>query len=174
MKRACSFRPPPLHMHSLNNSRVDGSSDSSMCLTTSILVKMRGEYSVCVCACVRTCVETGAVAGTTAGEETHWGEGGSKYLLRFRECFVDRKSLPIAKNHPKTSQEFSEQFGGLLHIKCRGFSKNWHAKVHPNFARNLGRQTIGNTFSGPQNAVIMALQHAIAPLPCTCSCKQGG
>ena len=32
----------------------------------------------------------------------------------------DRRSLPIAKNHPKTSQEFSEQFGPSTH-KMKGF-----------------------------------------------------
>ena len=62
--------------------------------------------------------------------------------------FGDRKSLPIAKNHPKPSQEFSEQFGPFVH-KMRDFSKNSRQKVHPNFAKNLGRQILRNTFSAP-------------------------
>ena len=64
----------------------------------------------------------------------------------------DRKSLPIAKNHPKTSQEFSEQFGPATH-KIKGFSKNSLQKVHPNFAKNLGRQILGNTFSDPPKKI---------------------
>ena len=42
------------------------------------------------------------------------------------------KVLSIAKNHPKTSQKFSEQFGPPTH-KIKGFGKNSHRKVHPNF-----------------------------------------
>ena len=42
--------------------------------------------------------------------------------------FRERKSLSIAKNHPKTSQEFSEQFGPSTH-KIKGFSKNSHQKL---------------------------------------------
>ena len=64
--------------------------------------------------------------------------------------FGDRKSLSIAKNHPKTSQEFSEQFGPSTH-NIKGFSKNSHQKVHPNFAKILGRQILGNTLSGPND-----------------------
>ena len=60
----------------------------------------------------------------------------------------DRKSLSIAKNHPKTSQEFAEQFGPSTH-EIKGFSKNSHQKVHANFAKILGRQILGNTLSGP-------------------------
>ena len=60
----------------------------------------------------------------------------------------DQKSLPIAKNHLKTSQEISEQFGPFIH-KMKGFSKNSPQKVHPNFAQNSGRQILGETFSGP-------------------------
>ena len=59
-----------------------------------------------------------------------------------------RKSLSTEKNHPKTSQEFSEQFGTSTH-KIKGSSKNSHPKVHPNFAKNLGRQILGYTLSGP-------------------------
>ena len=59
----------------------------------------------------------------------------------------DRKSLSIAKNHPKPSQEFSEQFGPSIH-EMKGFSRNSRHKVHPNFAQNLGRQILRNTFSG--------------------------
>ena len=69
--------------------------------------------------------------------------------LKFKTLIGDRKSLSIAKNHPKTSQEFSEQFGPSTH-KIKGFSKNSHRKVHPNFAENLGRQILGNTISGPK------------------------
>ena len=64
--------------------------------------------------------------------------------------FGDRKSLSIAKNHPKPSQEFSEQFGPSIH-KMKGFSRNSPQKVHPNFAQNLGRQILGNTLSGLKN-----------------------
>ena len=60
----------------------------------------------------------------------------------------DRKSLSIAKNHPKTSQEFSEQFGPSTH-EIKGLSKNSHQKVHPNFAKILGRKILGNTLCGP-------------------------
>ena len=59
----------------------------------------------------------------------------------------DQKSLPIAKNHPKPSQEYSEQLGGLLFTKFWGFSKNLHEKVHANFAQSLGRQILGNILS---------------------------
>ena len=57
-----------------------------------------------------------------------------------------RRSLSIAKNHPKPSQEFSEQFGPSIR-KMKGFSRNSPERVHPNFAENLGRQILGNTFS---------------------------
>ena len=60
---------------------------------------------------------------------------------------ADRKSLPIAKNPPKPSQEFSEQSWPFLH-KFKGFSMNSPQKVHANFTKNLGRQILGNTFSG--------------------------
>ena len=30
----------------------------------------------------------------------------------------------------------------------KGFSRNSPQKVHPNFAENLGREILGNTFSG--------------------------
>ena len=61
----------------------------------------------------------------------------------------DRKSLPIATNPPKSSQEFSRPF---LH-KFQGLRKNSPQKVHANF----GRQILGNTFSGPNS----------------CFCKEG-
>ena len=64
-----------------------------------------------------------------------------------RPYLGDRKSLSIAKNHPKPSQDFSEQFGPSIH-KMKGFTRNSPQKVHPNFAQNLGRQILGNTFSG--------------------------
>ena len=63
------------------------------------------------------------------------------------QLFGDRKSLSIAKNHPKPSQEVFEQFGPSIH-KMKGLSRNSPQKVHPNFAQNLGRQILGNTFSG--------------------------
>ena len=65
--------------------------------------------------------------------------------------FGDRKSLAMAKNHPKPSQEFREQIGPFLH-KMKGFSKISHHKVHPKLAKNLGRQILGNTFSGPKRS----------------------
>ena len=65
---------------------------------------------------------------------------GVLYVLFFRP-------LSIAKNHPKPSQEFSEQFGPSIH-KMKGFGKNSPQKVHPDFAQNLDRQILGNTFSG--------------------------
>ena len=61
--------------------------------------------------------------------------------------FGHRKSLSIANNHPKPSQEFSEQVGPSIH-KMEVFSRNSPPKIHPNFAQNLGRQILGNTFSG--------------------------
>ena len=80
-----------------------------------------------------------------------------------RHCFSlkstrigDRTSLSIAKNHPKTSQEVSEQFGPSTH-KIKGFSKNSHQKVHLNFAKILGRQILGNTLSGPNRKVASGL-----------------
>ena len=62
----------------------------------------------------------------------------------------DRKSLSIAKNHLKPSQEFSEQVGPSIH-NMKGFSRNSPQKVHPNFAENLGRQILGNTFWSAAN-----------------------
>ena len=59
----------------------------------------------------------------------------------------DRKSLSIAENHLKPSQEFPEQFGPFIY-KMKGFSRNSPQKVHANFAENLGREILGNTFSG--------------------------
>ena len=74
----------------------------------------------------------------------------------------DRKSLSIAKNHPKTSQDFSEQFGPSTH-KIKGFGKNSHQKVHPNFAEILGRQIPGNTLSGPKLSQTLTGYHLIIP-----------
>ena len=51
-----------------------------------------------------------------------------------------------SKESTEVSQEFSEQIGPFIH-RINGFSKNSHEKVHPNFAKNLGRQYLGNTFS---------------------------
>ena len=62
--------------------------------------------------------------------------------------FGDRWSLSIAKNHPKPSQEFSEQFGPSIH-EMKGFGRNSPQNVHPNFAQSLGRQILGNTFPSP-------------------------
>ena len=63
-----------------------------------------------------------------------------------------RKSLSIAKNHPKPSQEFSEQFGPSIH-KMKGSGRNSPQKVHPNSAENLGREIFGNTFSGGESGL---------------------
>ena len=63
-------------------------------------------------------------------------------LVIVSQRFGDRKSLSIAKNHPKSSQEFSEHFGPAIH-KMKGSSGNSPPKVHPNFAQNLGRQILG-------------------------------
>ena len=57
----------------------------------------------------------------------------------------DRKRLPIAKNHPKTSQEFSEEFGPVTH-KMKAFTKNSHQKVHPNFAKTLETNSLEYLF----------------------------
>ena len=59
----------------------------------------------------------------------------------------DRKSLSMAKNHPKPSQELSEQFRPSIH-KMKAFGRNSPKKVHPNFAQNVGKQVLGNTFYG--------------------------
>ena len=67
--------------------------------------------------------------------------------IRANHFIGDRKSLSIAKNHPKPSQEFSEEFGPPIH-KTKGFSRNSPQKVHPNLAKNLGREVFWNTFSG--------------------------
>ena len=56
--------------------------------------------------------------------------------------------VSIAKNHAKLSHEFSEQFRPPSTHRMKGFSRNSLQKVHPNFAQNLGRQILGNTFSG--------------------------
>ena len=53
----------------------------------------------------------------------------------------------MAKNRPKTSHESSEQLGPCIHKK-NGFSSNSPQKDRPNFAQNLGRQILWNTFSG--------------------------
>ena len=75
--------------------------------------------------------------GLTAGRR--WSRNGPNS--------EDRKSLSIAKNHPKPSQEFSERLGSSIH-KFKGCSGNSHQKVHPNFTQNLGRQILGKTLSG--------------------------
>ena len=47
-----------------------------------------------------------------------------EHNLSFRSPLLGGpKSLSIAKNHPKTSQEFSEQFGPSAH-ELQGFNKN--------------------------------------------------
>ena len=48
-------------------------------------------------------------------------EAGILWKLASVLDFGDQKSLSIAKNHPKPSQEFSEQFGPSIH-KMKGFS----------------------------------------------------
>ena len=52
--------------------------------------------------------------------------------------FGDRKSLSIAKNHPKPSQEFSEQFGPSIH-KMKGFSRHIDPKSSPKLRPKLGK-----------------------------------
>ena len=66
-------------------------------------------------------------------------------LLLHISLSLGDQSFEIAKNHPKPSQELSEQFGPSIH-KMKGFDRNSPREVHPNFARNLGRQILGNTF----------------------------
>ena len=80
------------------------------------------------------------------------GHAGVQKRAPIGAIIGDRKSLPIAKNHPKPSQEFREQIGPFLH-NMKGFSKTSHQKVYPKFAKNFGRQILGNTFSGPKNFV---------------------
>ena len=68
-------------------------------------------------------------------------EHQSIWLSPFCTSTGDRKSLSIAKNHPKPSQEFSEQFGPSIHIKL-WVSVGFHPpKVPPNFAK----KKLGNT-----------------------------
>ena len=63
----------------------------------------------------------------------------------------DRTSLPIAKNQLKTSQEFSEQFVPSTY-KTKSFLLRIHTKkVHPRFAKNLGRQILGIPFLAPRS-----------------------
>ena len=84
--------------------------------------------------------------------------------------FGGRKSLPIAKNDPKPSHEFSDQIGPPTH-KTQGFCKNSHEKVHRNFAKNLGRQILGNAFSMPQKLALSTnLYFASALRPCIGLC----
>ena len=46
------------------------------------------------------------------------------WLLQFHVLFIGGpKGLSISKNHPKPSQEFSEQLGPSIH-KMKGSSKN--------------------------------------------------
>ena len=59
------------------------------------------------------------------------------------------KKSSNSKVHPKPSQEFREQIGPFHH-QNEGFWKNSHQKVHPKFAKGLGRRILGNTFSGPK------------------------
>ena len=59
----------------------------------------------------------------------------------------DPWTTPRASRLRGPSQEFSEQFGPSSH-KRKDFSRNSPQKVHPNFAGNLGREILGNTFSG--------------------------
>ena len=56
---------------------------------------------------------------------------------------VNLKSLLIAKNHPKPSQEVSERFGPFIH-KMTGSCRNSPQKVHANFAQYSGRQIINS------------------------------
>ena len=56
----------------------------------------------------------------------------------------------FTKNHRKPSQIFSERSGPFIH-EMKGFSGNSPPKAHANFAQNLGRQILRNTFSGPKD-----------------------
>ena len=71
----------------------------------------------------------------------------SPQFTQWKPSFGGPKKSFNSKIHPKPSQEFSEQFGPFIH-KIKGFSRNSPQKVHPNFAQNLGRQILGNTFLG--------------------------
>ena len=50
------------------------------------------------------------------GEKTRGGRKREERVMKARKTVGDGKSLSIAKNHPKPSQEFSERFGPFIHI----------------------------------------------------------
>ena len=58
-----------------------------------------------------------------------------------------KKSLSIAKKSPEAFPRISEQVRPSIR-KMKGCSRNSPQKVHANFAQNLGRRILGNTFSG--------------------------
>ena len=72
----------------------------------------------------------------------------SKHFPTSQEIRGPKKSSN-SKVHPKPSQEFLEQIGPFHH-ENKGFSENSHQQVHPKFAKRLGRQILGNTFSDPK------------------------
>ena len=73
--------------------------------------------------------------------------------------YGDQKSLPIAENHPKPSQEMSEQFR-LSFAKLKGYCKNSHQEVRLNCAKNLGRPILRKPFSGPNRLQFMRFPSA--------------
>ena len=59
-----------------------------------------------------------------------------------------KKSLLIAKNHPKISQEFSEQFGRSIH-KMKGFSKKSCQKFRRTSPKTWEDKFLGIPFLAP-------------------------
>ena len=104
-------------------------------------VKLRGLHAGhgMVCSCTQDCLSD-RDRGTAQDErrsapspvrvkrerrERDGTEMSRQFLANFRPSYIgDRKSLPIAKNHPKTSQEFSEQFRPSTQKRRALFSKN--------------------------------------------------
>ena len=70
-----------------------------------------------------------------------------------RTHFACPRSLPIAKNPPKSSQTVSAPSRPFLQ-NVKGLSKTSARQVHSNFAKNLGRRVLGNTFSGPKDSLL--------------------
>ena len=127
----------------------------------SVLVLLARNYCACVCAYPSllwinlgnpflTCFLSKRIGQCFRGKGTVWRCGEAAHLRQRaweEQKLGTEKTLSIAMNHPKPSQEISEIFGPSIH-KMKGFSRNLPPKVHPNFAQNLGRQILGNTFSG--------------------------
>ena len=68
-----------------------------------------------------------------------------------------QKGLPIAKNHLKPFQEFSEQFSSFTH-KMKGFGRNSHQKVLPNFAKTWEDKFLGIPCLAPIRRVLRTFQ----------------